>query len=102
MGICDDITAYGVDKTLLAPYLAELGTNNKGTFVDIPNTAAPGGVFYRRDLAKEYFGTDDPEEIGKMMLDWGASWRWRKQSRKSPWEQNVSSSDFQNRNWLLV
>ena len=70
MGICDDIAAYGVDKSLLVPYLAELGTNDEGTFVGIPNTAAPGGVFYRRDLAKEYFGTDDPEEIGKMMSDW--------------------------------
>ena len=70
MGICDDIAAYGVDKSLLVPYLAELGTNDDGTFVGIPNTAAPGGVVYRRDLAKEYFGTDDPEEIGKMMSDW--------------------------------
>ncbi len=31
--------------------------------------AAPGGVFYRRSLAKEYFGTDNPDEIQAMMSD---------------------------------
>lgn len=70
MGICEDIAAYGVDRELLVPYLAEMGTTKEGTFVGIPNTAAPGGVFYRRDLAKEFFGTDDPDEIGAMMADW--------------------------------
>lgn len=29
----------------------------------------PGAVFYRRSLAKEYFGTDDPTEIQTMMSD---------------------------------
>lgn len=31
--------------------------------------ATPGAVFYRRSLAKEYFGTDDPTEIQAMMSD---------------------------------
>ena len=30
----------------------------------------PGAVFYRRSLAKQYFGTDDPVEIQKLMSDW--------------------------------
>lgn len=29
--------------------------------------STPGAVFYRRSLAKEYFGTDDPAEIQAMM-----------------------------------
>ena len=44
MGICEDIAAYGVDQELLVPYLAEMGTTKEGTFVGIPNTAAPGGI----------------------------------------------------------
>ena len=32
--------------------------------------AAPGGLYYRRDLAKEYLGTDDPDEISAMVSDW--------------------------------
>lgn len=30
----------------------------------------PGLLVYRRDIAKEVFGTDDPEEIGKKVADW--------------------------------
>ena len=30
----------------------------------------PGTVVYRRDIAKDVFGTDDPEEVGKKMKDW--------------------------------
>ena len=72
MGICEDISAepYNIDKDLLIPYLVDIGTDNEGTFIGIPNTAAPGGLFYRRDLAKEYLGTDDPEEIAAMMPTW--------------------------------
>lgn len=30
----------------------------------------PGTLVYRRDIAKEVFGTDDPEEVGKKVKDW--------------------------------
>ena len=30
----------------------------------------PGTMVYRRDIAKDVFGTDDPEEVGKKMKDW--------------------------------
>lgn len=32
--------------------------------------ACPGVLVYRRDIAKEVFGTDDPVEIGKKTQDW--------------------------------
>lgn len=32
--------------------------------------ACPGVLVYRRDIAKEVFGTDDPAEIGKKTSDW--------------------------------
>lgn len=32
--------------------------------------ACPGVLVYRRDIAKEVFGTDDPIEIGKKTQDW--------------------------------
>ncbi len=31
--------------------------------------ATPGALFYRRSLAKEYFGTDDPVEMQKILSD---------------------------------
>ena len=30
----------------------------------------PGLLVYRRDIAKDVFGTDDPEEVGEKMKDW--------------------------------
>lgn len=32
--------------------------------------ATPGSVFYRRDIAQEVFGTDDPDEIQALLADW--------------------------------
>ncbi|MDE7275204.1 MAG: carbohydrate ABC transporter substrate-binding protein [Lachnospiraceae bacterium] len=34
--------------------------------------ACPGVLVYRRDIAREVFGTDDPVEIGKKTADWAA------------------------------
>lgn len=34
--------------------------------------ACPGVLVYRRDIAKEVFGTDDPAEIGEKTKDWAA------------------------------
>lgn len=70
MGIAENLEQYEIDKDLLIPYLADIGTDDNGTFIGIPNTAAPGGLYYRRDLAKEYLGTDDPDEISAMVSDW--------------------------------
>lgn len=30
----------------------------------------PGVLVYRRDIAKDVFGTDDPKEVGEKMKDW--------------------------------
>lgn len=32
----------------------------------------PGLLVYRRDIAKDVFGTDDPEEVGQKVKDWTA------------------------------
>ncbi len=69
---------YLADLDELLPKAEELGTFqftlDAGTAPDgklkaVSYQAAPGAVFYRRSLAKEYFGTDNPEEIQAMMSD---------------------------------
>ena len=70
MGIAEDLEAHDINPDFLIPYLAEMGRDNDGTFIGIPNTAAPGGLYYRRDLALKYLGTDDPDEISTMVSDW--------------------------------
>ncbi len=48
----------------------EVGTNiETGEIRAYSYQNTPGAVFYRRSLAKEYFGTDDPAEIQALMAD---------------------------------
>lgn len=56
----------------LVPYIYEAGKDADGTLRALSYQVTPGSVIYRRDLAKEVFGTDDPEEIGKMFSNYDA------------------------------
>ncbi len=52
------------------PFVTDVGTNvADGIIKGFAYQATPGAVFYRRSLAKEYFGTDDPAEIQALMAD---------------------------------
>lgn len=50
------------------PFVIDVGSND-GVIKAYAYQATPGAVFYRRSLAQEYFGTDDPAEIQAMMSD---------------------------------
>jgi multiple sugar transport system substrate-binding protein len=54
------------DKTY--PFVTEVGTFD-GVTKAFAYQATPGALFYRRSLAKEYFGTDDPTEIQALLND---------------------------------
>ena len=49
----------------LVGYTYEAGKDVDGTLRAVSYQACPGSVIYRRDLATEVFGTDDPEVIGQ-------------------------------------
>jgi maltose-binding protein MalE len=49
-------------------FVTDVGTDN-GVIKAFAYQATPGAVFYRRSLAKEYFGTEDPVEIQALMSD---------------------------------
>jgi len=51
-----------------AKYAVDLGRNaaDKGIRA-LTWQATPGGIFYKRSIAKQYFGTDDPDKISAMM-----------------------------------
>jgi hypothetical protein len=50
------------------PFVTDVGTND-GVIKAFAYQATPGALFYRRSLAKEYFGTDDPAEIQALLSD---------------------------------
>jgi multiple sugar transport system substrate-binding protein len=68
-GYWDDLSQapYNADVSDLFVYLTDAGTDSTGALRAISNGASPGGIFYRRSLAKKYLGTDDPTAVGNML-----------------------------------
>ncbi|MGN0991493.1 MAG: extracellular solute-binding protein [Candidatus Ventricola sp.] len=56
----------------LVGYTYEAGKDVDGTLRAVSYQACPGSVIYRRDLAAEVFGTDDPAVIGEKFATFGA------------------------------
>lgn len=63
MGADDLVTDY-------VPYVRELGTGEDGSIRAISDHSSPGAFWYHRDLAEEYLGTQDPEEVAEMVGSW--------------------------------
>jgi len=62
-----DLMPYAKELKMY-PFVYEVGTYD-GITKAYAYQATPGALFYRRSLAKEYFGTDDPVEIQKILGD---------------------------------
>lgn len=56
----------------LVDYIYEAGKDEDGVLRALSYQVTPGSVIYRRDLAKEVFGTDDPEAIGEKFSSYDA------------------------------
>ena len=56
-----------VSAAEIAPYTIDIGTNNDGKLVGLGYQSTGGCFIYRRSIAKDVFGTDDPKEIGAII-----------------------------------
>jgi len=55
------------------PFVTDVGTDSaSGIIKAYAYQATPGALFYRRSLAKEYFGTDDPTKMQEILKDMDA------------------------------
>ena len=54
----------------IVDYVWKVGQDDEGIQRAISYQITPAGFFYRRDIAKTVFGTDDPEEISKQFADY--------------------------------
>ncbi len=68
-----------IQESRIAPYAAEVGTRpSDRAVVALPYQSGAGGFIYRRSIAKEVWGTDDPaviqEKIGGGSGSWDAFW----------------------------
>ena len=63
---------YGAEEISkdMIPYVDELSRDADGNLKGLSWQSTPGGFWFRRDLAKKYLGTDDPDELYAMLSDW--------------------------------
>ena len=57
-------------KDEIVDYVWQVGQDSDGIQRAISYQITPAGIFYRRDIAQDVFGTDDPDEIGKLFKDY--------------------------------
>lgn len=72
LGVYDDLRQepYNYEPENQFGYSATLSTGPNGELFGVDQMICPAGFAYRRDLAQEYLGTDDPDEIGEMISDY--------------------------------
>lgn len=58
-----DLSTLGFNKDELVDCAKNICVNKKNQLVTIPEGLGVGCVWYRKDLAKKYFGTDDAEKL---------------------------------------
>ncbi len=63
---------YNLDTDLVFDYAIPTVQNFDGEVIALPWDIALGGLAYKRDLARKYFGTDDPKKLEAMFSDWEA------------------------------
>lgn len=71
-GFFEDLDQYGAQDYAdqIVDYVWEVGQDANGVQRAISYQITPAGFFYRRDIANEVFGTEDPVEIGKLFADY--------------------------------
>ena len=66
IGLTEDNTAQ------MYPYTIQIGTDRHGILKAVSWQATPGVFAYRRSIAKEVLGTDDPDEVQAHVADWAS------------------------------
>ena len=69
----DVVNDLGISESELSdqyPYTKEIATSQDGKLKGTSWQATPGLFAYRRSIALDVLGTDDPEEVQKSLSDW--------------------------------
>ncbi|WP_312644657.1 ABC transporter substrate-binding protein [Hydrogenoanaerobacterium sp.] len=65
-----DVGLTDADMADQYAYTQEIVTDDKGVLKGVTWQATPGLFAYRRSIAKDVLGTDDPAEVQKQLSDW--------------------------------
>lgn len=109
-GYWDDLEAapYNADTSDVWDYVVTVGTDSTGTLRALSWQASPGSIMYRRDMAREVLGTDDPDQVAAMltddaaMLDVAAKLKEKGIKMFASW-QDIFNMQFSNRKnpWVV-
>ena len=99
-----DLSQFGVDqyKSNIWEYVLNIGTDSQGVTKALSWQASPGGIIYRRDIAKAVLGTDDPAAVGEMlgsnakMMEVAAKMSEKGVKMFATW-QDIMNMEFTNR-----
>jgi multiple sugar transport system substrate-binding protein len=71
LGIFEDLSQepYNVDSDVFFDYIKDRAIMDDGSLIGIEESVNPSAIAYKRDLALEYFGTDDPDELAAIFAD---------------------------------
>ena len=70
LNVKKDIGLKDADLAQQYKYTKDIMTDSKGNLKGVSWQACPGGFIYRRSIAKDVLGTDDPVEVGKALSNW--------------------------------
>ena len=63
-----------IKDSAIAQYSVDIGTNTEGNVVGLGYQATGGAFIYRRSIAKEVWGSDDPAVVGEKIGAASGSW----------------------------
>jgi hypothetical protein len=66
-----DVEALGVtDLSNMYDYTVQAATDSNGVLKGVSFQCCPSALIYRRSIAKDVLGTDDPDEVQALLSDW--------------------------------
>jgi multiple sugar transport system substrate-binding protein len=67
-----DVPPYNLDTSIFLDSVIDGMKNSKGEVIAFENALNPAGMAFKRDLAKQYLGTDDPDQLSAMFKNYDA------------------------------
>jgi DNA-binding transcriptional regulator/RsmH inhibitor MraZ len=70
LDIVKDVGLTQADLSQMYKYTKDIMTDSKGVLKGVSWQACPGGLIYRRSIAKAVLGTDDPAQVQSALSSW--------------------------------
>lgn len=72
LGICEDLSKepYSLDESLVSDWVMDLCKDEEGRILGIESGPAPTGLLFKRDICRQYLGTDDVDTLSELFSTW--------------------------------